>query len=69
MSVVNQLRSRTSLLTVEGAAAVLSIHKLTAYRWINDGKIPSIRVGTAVRIDPSALADHLEKNTIANKAA
>ena len=69
MSIIDQLRSRTSLLTVEETAEILNIHKLTAYRWIDNGKIPSIRVGTAVRVDPAALADHLEANTIANKAA
>ena len=45
------------LLTVEEAASVLRIGRNTAYIAVADGSLPSIRVGSRIRIPRAALAE------------
>jgi len=39
------------LVTVEEAAAALSVTPQTVYRRVEDGTIPAVRIGRAIRID------------------
>ncbi len=63
MTIVDQLRARTTPLKVPEAAIILGIHRVTCFKMTEDGRIPSFRIGTAVRIDPALLADYIEKHS------
>lgn len=43
------------MLTVEEAAAVLSVSTRTVWRMIDDGRLPMIKIGKAVRLPESGL--------------
>ncbi len=50
-------------ITASEVAALLSISPITVYKMAKAGRMPSFRVGTAVRFDPRALAEWLRENT------
>jgi excisionase family DNA binding protein len=47
-------------ITVDRAAAYLSVHSMTIRMWIDQGKIPGCRIGRAVRVDLPKLEAQLE---------
>ena len=40
-----------------------SFSKITVYRWIKDGRIPFVRLGKSVRLDPDAVVASLQKGS------
>ncbi len=53
-------RGGGALLSVNAAAAELSVNKFTIYKWIARGRLPSVKLGRAVRVrrrDLEALID------------
>jgi excisionase family DNA binding protein len=56
---VDNLAQLNRALTVSEAARVLGVHKLTLYRYIRQGRIPALRIGTCVRLNPKALAEYV----------
>ncbi len=51
------------LLTVKEAAFILRLHKISVYRLISKGKLPSCRIGQAIRI-PKENLDHFIESQI-----
>jgi excisionase family DNA binding protein len=51
------------LLRPPEAAEVLGISRALAYRWAQDGTLPTIRVGRAVRIPHDALVEWIDSRT------
>ncbi len=51
------------LLTVNEVADFLGLNPQTIYRWIWSGKIPSIKIGRAVRIKFDDLQQTLDKSS------
>jgi excisionase family DNA binding protein len=47
---VGQSRSEREILTVEQAAEVLQIHKVTVYKYIRSGLLPAVKLGKVYRI-------------------
>jgi excisionase family DNA binding protein len=47
--------SEQLLLRIDTAAARLAVSRTTLYRLVNRGDIPTVRIGTAVRVPVSAL--------------
>jgi len=47
--------AETHLLTVAEAAERLRVHAATVRSWARDGRIPTVRIGRAWRIDAGAL--------------
>jgi|LSQX01.2.fsa_nt_gb excisionase family DNA binding protein len=41
------------MMTPEQVAEWLQVHKGTVYRWIDEGKLPALRIGRAYRIPRS----------------
>lgn len=60
MSIATQIRCLTAPLSIPNAAALLNLHPQTLYKWTRQGLIPTLRFGSAVRIDPTVLADWVE---------
>lgn len=46
---------RPELCTVAQVAEILQVHEKTVRRWINEGRLPVVRIGRLVRIPSSAL--------------
>mgnify|MGYP003688436779 CR=1 FL=1 len=44
-----------TLLTVADVAARMRVDPVTVRRWINDEKLPAIKIGRTYRIEPDAL--------------
>jgi excisionase family DNA binding protein len=52
------------LLTVEDAAIRLSVSTKSIRRWIETGQLPAVRLGRAVRVEESAVADFIDGRRI-----
>ena len=59
-SLVSVIRSRRSAWTAEELAELLTLSKKHIYRLAKVGRMPSYRIGGAVRFDPNGTADWLE---------
>jgi excisionase family DNA binding protein len=55
--------SERLLLRVNEAAELLSISRAQAYVWINEGRIPSVRIGTSIRIPTRQLEELIAQKT------
>lgn len=49
------------LLTVPEVAEILNVTPITVWRWIYEGKIPSLKVGGTRRFSPKTLSNWLNK--------
>ena len=49
-------------ITASEVAAFLAVSPITVYKMAKAGRMPSFRVGTAVRFDPRAIAEWLRGN-------
>lgn len=54
-------------LTPEQVAEMLQVNKYTIYKWIQSGKIPSIKIGALRRIDKNDLEKFLNEQKNINK--
>lgn len=59
MDTIEIIESRTSLLTVEELGEYTSISPKTLYRYIKNRKLPAIRIGGCVRLNPHTTAEWL----------
>lgn len=59
MSIADRLEKIESALTVTQLARVLSVSSRTIYQYAASGRIPSIKIGSAVRFDPAVIASWL----------
>jgi excisionase family DNA binding protein len=57
-----QLLPPGEYVTVAEAAAHLHIHRRTAYRFVQEGRLPAVYIGTAIRIPRQALLDMLARS-------
>jgi len=51
-------------ITASEVAALLAVSPITIYKMAKAGRLPSFRIGTAVRFDPRALAEWLRSNAL-----
>ncbi len=63
-SVTDIIRAKGSFWTAEDLAEVLSISRKHVYKLAKGGRIPCYRMGGAVRFDPEATAQWLERRAI-----
>ncbi|WP_154402196.1 helix-turn-helix domain-containing protein [Ornithinimicrobium cavernae] len=49
-----------SFMTVAEVAAVMRVSKMTVYRLVHSGELPSVRVGRSFRVPEKAVQDYLE---------
>ncbi|WP_407540261.1 helix-turn-helix domain-containing protein [Deinococcus radiomollis] len=56
-------RGEKRLLTVEGAAEALSVHRTTVYDLINSGKLASVKIGRLRRVPVAALDAYIQQLT------
>lgn len=63
-----EIASLPALLTVEEAAKLLRLKRSTAYEYVNQGLIPSSRVGRFIRIPKTKLLETFLKEQTAGTA-
>jgi len=51
-------------ITANEVAEFLAVSPITIYKMAQAGRLPSFRIGTAVRFDPRALAEWLRANAL-----
>ena len=51
----SEINANEALWTVREAAAFLRLGRNTVYEWAASGKLPSLRLGSRIRFQPSAL--------------
>jgi excisionase family DNA binding protein len=49
---------------VKQVAEALGCHIMTIYGWVEEGKIPHMRIGRRVKLDGATLAVWLDKRTL-----
>lgn len=59
MSIAEQIEQIGRALTAEDLSRLLSISKVAVYKYAAEGKIPSFRIGMALRFDPHSVATWL----------
>ena len=64
-SIIARLRAMRTAMLVKDLAYLLGMGRNTVYLMIRSGRIPSIRIGSVVRVDPVQVADWLEERTVA----
>ena len=52
------------MVTVEELANLLSVSERHIYALVQDGRIPHMRIGAAVRFDPIVLCEWLERSEV-----
>lgn len=57
-----------TLLTISEVANVLRVSKMTIYRLVHDGQLPSMRIGKSLRVPVSALDTYLGRAAEAQAA-
>ena len=55
-----------AVLTVDQVAKLLAISRISAYKGIRTGEIPSIKIGRSIRVHRAALARMLEGREYGN---
>lgn len=63
-SLANLVRRRRTAWTAEELAEVLSLSRKHIYKLAKNGRIPSLRIGGAIRFDPHATAEWLESKAM-----
>jgi excisionase family DNA binding protein len=61
LSLPDRIASIKHALKAEELAEILSVSKITIFKRAKAGKIPSFRIGSAVRFDPKSVADWLRR--------
>lgn len=59
-TLVQKLRARTGLLSINEVAELLSFHEVTLRNWVRAGKLPAVRIAGQWRFDPLELAGWVE---------
>lgn len=49
-----------TFMTVAEVAAVMRVSKMTVYRLVHSGELPSVRVGRSFRVPEKAVSDYLQ---------
>lgn len=55
-TILEKLDACDGLLSAPQLARLLGLHRQTVYEQASSGKLPFIRIGTAVRFDPAIIA-------------
>ena len=53
-----------SLITIQQASLVTGVSVATLYKWVNQRKIPFIKLGRLVKFDPLKLEERIRTQTV-----
>jgi excisionase family DNA binding protein len=60
-TILEKLDACDGLLSATKVARILGLHRQTIYDQASSGKLPYVRIGTAVRFDPAIIARWLQQ--------
>jgi excisionase family DNA binding protein len=63
-SLLRVIEGNRCAITASEVAEFLSLSRITIYKMAKAGRIPSFRIGAAVRFDPCAIAQWLRENSL-----
>ncbi len=63
MTLIERLKAK-KIWTVKDLAEELGCHIMTVYGWIDEGKIPHMRIARRVKFDGATLAVWMDKRTL-----
>jgi excisionase family DNA binding protein len=63
LTIVEQIAARTSALTLNEFADTMQIDYNTAYDMWRDGRLPGMKVGSSIRLDPAITAEWLRQRS------
>lgn len=63
-TIIEALRKRRTYVPSTEAMATLGVTRQTLCRWIAEGRITAVRIGTTWKIDPAHLASWLEERQV-----
>lgn len=63
-TIIDQLRARKGYVTSTETMSILGVTRQTLCRWVAEGRITAIRIGSAYKFDPVYLAAWLEVRQI-----
>lgn len=63
-----QPRKESGLITVQDAAEFLAVSTSTLYGWVNQRRIPFVKVGRALRFEPAELQKFVQANRFQARA-
>ena len=52
------------LITIDELSASWSVPKATLYNWVNQGRLPYVKLGRSLRFDPVAIEEFREQSTM-----
>lgn len=64
MEIIEQIEEREGVMTVEDLAAILNCSSKTLYKRIKKGKLPTIRIGSLIRLCPQTVAEWLRSRSV-----
>jgi len=64
MGIIEQIEQREGAMTVEELALILNCFSKTLYKSIKKGKLPSIRIGSLIRLCPQTVAEWLRSRWV-----
>ena len=67
-SILEQLNTRTTALTVRELARLLKVSTKTIYKEVQSGAIPCIRIGSCIRFRPERMVEWLQLQDTARAA-
>ena len=53
-----------SLLTIQQASQITGVSISTLYKWVNQRKVPHIKLGKLVKFDPAKLEEWIKQQTV-----
>ncbi len=56
MAIIETIENRETALTVDGLATLLNSSPKTLYKAISAGRLPAVRIGGNIRLDPQDVA-------------
>ena len=52
------------LITIDGLSALWSVPKATLYNWVNQGRLPHVKLGRSLRFDVLQIEEFRRQSTI-----
>jgi excisionase family DNA binding protein len=63
VTLIEQIATRRTAMTLKEFASMMGINYATAWDMANDGRLPVMRVGSSLRLDPKTTAEWLHQRT------
>jgi excisionase family DNA binding protein len=63
-TIMEQLRKRAGLMSVQEVAGLLGIHEMTVRDYAHQHKLSYVRIGYRLKFDPAEVAEYIRKRSV-----